>query len=399
MARTQTIDAPEAPPEADRLPDAPHPRTAARLFGQEAAEREFLAALGAGRLHHGWMIVGPRGIGKATLAWRIARRLIADPPSPASGAEPDGLFGAPTPPDSLELAPDHPVARRIAAGSEPGLLRLTRPWDDKAKRFKQDITVEEVRRLKGRLSLSAADGGWRVCIVDAADEMNRAAANAFLKLLEEPPARTTMLLVAHQPSALLPTIRSRCRLLRCAPLGARDMAAALAQAGVAAPANMEALSALSAGSVGRAVTLASQDGLALYGALVGLLGSMPRLDRPRAVALADSVGGPAGAERRDLVLDLLDLALTRLARRGALGALGAGGVPGTDGTGDVEAAPGEAEIFARLAPDPRAARAWATETASVMARARHGRAVNLDPGALILDTLLKLSDLAAKTAA
>lgn len=382
-------DAP--PPSSDQIDGAPHPRDTARLFGQEAAERDFLDALNADRLHHGWMIAGPRGVGKATLAWRIARALIADPPGQQMGQE-AGLFGEPQHPvivgrESLDVAPDHPVLRRIAAGSEQGLLRLTRPWDDKAKRFKADITVDEVRKLKSRFALASADGGWRVCIVDAADEMNASAANALLKLLEEPPERTTFLLVTHQPTALLPTIRSRCRMLRCAPLGAEDLAAALAQAGTHAPEQGSALAELSGGSVGRAVRLAEGDGPRLYAAIVSLLGTLPRLDRPRAAKLAEAAAQRGNPAQADLIFDLLDTALARLARSGAAGPPA------------IEAAPNEADTFARLAPTPQAARHWASHATDLAARARHGRAVNLDPGALILDTLIKLSDVAAKVAA
>ena len=369
-------------PESDRLGAAPHPREAAHLYGQAAAEAAFLEALNTNRLHHGWMIAGPKGVGKATLAWRIARALIADPP----GQE-DGLFGAPPPRESLDVSPDHPVSRRLLAGSEPGLMQLTRPWDEKLKRFKADITVDEVRRLKSRFALAGADGGWRVAIVDAADEMNTAAANALLKLLEEPPERATLLLVTHQPTALLPTIRSRCRMLRCAPLGAEDMAAALAQAGADAPEEGSALAALSGGSVGRALQLIEGDGPRLYAAIVSILGTLPRLDRGRATKLAEAASARGDDVQAALIFELLDTALARLARFGATGQLAD------------EAAPNEAETFARLAPSPSAARRWAERAQDVSARARHGRAVNLDPGALILDTLSKLSDVAAKVAA
>ena len=205
----------EPHPEPDRVEGAPHPRATPRLIGQESAEADFLAAFSADRLHHGWLITGPQGLGKATLAWRIARFLLATPE-----AADDGLFGAPPPPESLDIPVDHPVARRVLALSDPGLKLVRRGWDEKAKRLKTVITVDEIRDLKQFFALSSADGGRRVVIVDSADEMNPNAANALLKLLEEPPARTTLLLISHQPSRLLPTIRSRCRELRLAPLGA-----------------------------------------------------------------------------------------------------------------------------------------------------------------------------------
>lgn len=378
-------------PEPDRAEGAPHPRETARLFGQEAAEAAFLDAHASGRLHHAWMLTGPRGVGKATLAWRIARFLLAQ-----GGAQEDGLFGAPPPPVSLEVDPEHPVARRMRALSEPGLFLLRRGGQgttererEKASaegRFSNDIRVHDVRDLGRFIHLSAADGGRRVVIVDAADELNTQAANALLKMLEEPPARTVMLLVAHQPSSLLPTIRSRCRMLRLAPLGPQDMARALEAAGIGPgddPAAAAALSELAAGSVGAAVRLVTLDGVALYAEIVALMESLPRLDRARALRLADSAAQRGAEARRDLLFSLFDLFLARLARTGATGA-----PPAT------EATPGEAALLSRLAPDAGCARAWAQTAEDVGARARHGLAVNLDPAALVLDTVLRMTQTA-----
>lgn len=368
-------------PAPDQVPGAPHPRETARLFGQEAAEAEFLRAFGSGRLHHAWLLTGPRGVGKATLAWRIARFLLATP-GPEDGG---GLFGAPPPPETLDVDPEHPVARRIAAGADPGLAAVTRSVNEKTDRLRSDIVVEDIRRLTPFFGLTATDGGRRVVIVDAADEMNPNAANALLKTLEEPPARSTLLLVAHQPSRLLPTIRSRCRALRLAPLGPAEMAAALEQAGAATPDHPERLAALAGGSVGAALRLLALDGLALYAEVIALLASLPRLDRPRALALAEKAAARGGADRFELLLTLMDTALARMARAGASGR-----------PPSPEAAAGETETFARLAASPGAARAWAEVAAEVQARSRHGAAVNLDPAALVLDTVFKLQETAAR---
>ena len=370
-------------PQPDRIEGAPHPRDTPHLFGQELAEAGFLDTFNSGRLHHGWLITGPRGVGKATLAWRIARFLLATP-----AQEDDGLFGAPPPPETLDIPDDHPVARRMASGAEAGLFVLRRPYDEKAKRLKREITVEEARKLKGFFSLSSADGGRRVVIVDAADELNVSAANAILKLLEEPPANTTLLLVAHQPSGLLPTIRSRCRELRLSPLSPTDIARALSQAEIDTDADDTALAALSGGSVGEAVRLTNLNGLPLYADLITLLGTMPRFDRARAQALADAAAARGQEDRRALLYHLIDLMMARLARTGAIGQ------PPMP-----EAAPDEAAILARLAPTPAAGRAWAQAAEEIGARLRHGEAVNLDPAALILDTVFKLQGIAGGQAA
>ncbi len=367
----------ETIPEPDRVPGAPHPRETARLFGQGAAEAAFLEAHRSGRLHHAWMITGPKGIGKATLAWRIARFLLTD----ESGSD-AGLFGASEPPDSLDTDPGHPAVRRMMAGAEPRFFLLRRGWDDKGKRIRAEITVDETRKLKTFFGMSAADGGRRVVIVDAADEMNVSAANALLKVLEEPPKGAVLLLVAHQPARLLPTIRSRCRELRCSGLAPSELAPALEQAGVASGAG--ALAALSGGSVGAAVAMAAEDGPALYARIAALVGTAPRLDRPAAVKLAEEAAVRGREARRDLMLELLELLLARLARAGA------GHPP------PFEAAPGEGDLLARLAPDPAAGRRWAELQQALSDRARQGLAVNLDASGLILDMVLKINETAAE---
>jgi DNA polymerase-3 subunit delta' len=368
--------------EPDRIEGAPHPRETVELLGQNRAESAFLEAFNTGRLHHGWLMTGPRGVGKATLAWRIARFLIAQPVENGPS-----LFGdAPAAATTLEISPDHPVAHRISAMSEPGLFLLRRPTDEKTGKLKTVISVDEVRRLKGFFSLSSADGGRRVVIVDAADEMNTAAANALLKLLEEPPENTTLLLISHQPSRLLPTIRSRCRELRCHPLAPDDMARALAAAGSENPAEPVILAALAAGSVGEAMRLTSFDGIKTYQLMVDLFQAAPGLDRPRALALAETAIGAKNAPRYELLLDLFDLLLSRMARAGV------------SGPPAIEAAKGENGLFARLSPTAHHGRAWANLQQELSTRVRHGRAVNLDPAALILDMLLKMDQTAGKLA-
>ncbi len=372
----------DRPPEADRASGAPHPRETTALLGQQTAEAAFLEAFNSNRLHHGWLVTGPRGVGKATLAWRIARFLLAQPL-----ADEGGMFGAPPAPDTLDVAADHPVARRTLALSEPRLFLLRRAYDAKKDRFSQDITVEEARKLKNFFAMSAADGGRRVVIVDAADELNTSAANALLKLLEEPPENAFLLLISHQPSRLLPTIRSRCRELRCAPLGPDDMSAALQQAGVDSEDLSPGLSELAAGSAGEALRLVNLGGMGVYHEILTLFSELPRVDRPRALKLAESCVGRTNEARFELVLGLMDLFLSRLARSGA-------GLPPA-----TEAMSGEATLMARLAPGTHAARRWAELQQDLGARARHGKAVNLDPAALILDMVLKINETAATLAA
>lgn len=371
---------PEDIPEPDRLGDAPHPRRTARLFGQDAAEAAFLEAFTTGRLHHGWLISGPRGIGKATLAWKIARFLLAQP------ADDGGMF-APAPPTTLDIPNDSPTARRVASLGEPRLHLCRRAWDAKKERLTKDLGIEAMRELLSFFRLSAADGGWRVAIVDCADEMNTNSANALLKLLEEPPDQTVILLIAHQPSALLPTIRSRCRTLRCQPLSAMDQAAALDQAGVSVGAEAEALAELSQGSVGEAYRLREADGITLYADLINMIGTSP-LPRDAALKLANSAVDRAAEPRYTMICDLMMRALYRLARYGA-----------AQPAVWTEAAPHEARHFANLAPNLARARDWADLSADLQGRLAHARAVNLDPSAVILDSLLKIDQCARRQSA
>jgi DNA polymerase-3 subunit delta' len=375
-------------PEPDRVQGAPHPRDTHRLIGQDAAQAGFLDAFNTGRLHHGWLMIGPRGTGKATLAYRIARFLLSQPIEQSGG-----MFGDPEKPTTLDTDPEHPVARRIAARAEPSLFLLRRGGSgstdsDKQKnleagKFAADIRVDDVRKLNDFFNFSAAGGGRRVVIVDAADEMNEQAANALLKRLEEPPERATLLLISHQPSRLLPTIRSRCRELRLAPLNEADMAAALSQALPDTNLDQDALAALTSGSVGEAIRMTNLSGPAIYAELVGLFASMPRMDRSRALRLADAAAQRGAEDKLDMLVDLIALALARLARAGSLGV-----------TPSPEATQGEADMIARLSPNPAQARRWAEVAQEVDAKLRHGRAVNLDPAALILDTLRYISQAA-----
>tara|TARA_R110002094_G_scaffold221377_1_gene195805 strand:- start:2432 stop:3547 length:1116 start_codon:yes stop_codon:yes gene_type:complete len=366
-------------PQPDRVDGALHPRDTVRLIGQDAAEAAFLDAFNAGKLHHAWMLTGPRGVGKATLAWRIARFLLATP-DPDDG----GMFAAPVP-ASLDIAPDHPVARRIASGGEGGLKSVTRSINTDTKRMRKQIVVDDIRALNGFFQMSSADGGRRVVIIDDADEMNVNAANALLKMLEEPPARATLLLLSHQPSGLLPTIRSRCRVLRLGTLASDQMADALAASDVAIEGDPAALAELSGGSVGGALRLSLMGGLKIYAELVALMASLPQMDRARAIKLAEAAAQRGAEEKLVLLFTLIDLFLSRLARTGATGTPPA-----------IAAAPGETQLLQRLSPNPAQGRAWAEVAQEISARAQHGMAVNLDPAALVLDTLFKMGDTAPR---
>ena len=362
-------------PQADRIAGLPHPCETEHLFGHDGACAQVLEAFNGDRMHHAWMLTGPKGIGKASLAYHIARFLLAAEPTG------DSLFGTSPPATSLFVPEDLQVARRIRAGSEPGLCVLRRPVDEKTGKLKTVIPVDTVRELRRFFSLSAGGNGRRVVIVDCIDEMNANAANALLKVLEEPPQNAVLLLVTHQPSRILPTIRSRCRTLACAPLSPEDLQRAFAQA-LPEQAFDPGLTALAAGSVGQAAELSLTHGTDTYGAIVSLCHGLPQLDRNALLKLANSTVRATDGKLEQL-LDLLDLFLARLARAGV-------SAPGQ------EAARGEAEVFARLCPGPAAARIWADAQLELSQRARQGKIANLDPSSLILDMGLKIEETASK---
>ena len=201
--------------------DIPLPRETSVLFGHAAAEQALLTAYKSGRVPHAWLIGGEPGIGKATLAYRFARFVLAHPDPQA----PDVQTA-----DSLAVDPEHPLARRIAAQAQGDLLSLERITNEQTGKLYTVIRVDDVRRTVAFFGSTAGEGGWRIAIVDAVDDLAREGANALLKVLEEPPARALLLLVSHAPGRELPTIRSRCRRLLLRPLSPDDVARAVAVA-------------------------------------------------------------------------------------------------------------------------------------------------------------------------
>ena len=270
-------------PEVDALPGIPLPRERAVLVGHRETEQELLDAYRSERLHHAWILGGPKGIGKATLAYRFARFAIANPDrfGPQVAAATD-----------LSLPEAHPTFRQIAQGANPNLLHLRRPWDEKAKRFKTELPVDEIRKTVSFFGTTASASAWRICIVDAADDMNISSANALLKILEEPPARCLFLVLSHAPGRLLPTIRSRCRRLDMTPLSGNEIEEGLkglCPEDLPGPQEMADLIQFADGSLRSALTLLSGDGLAINRGFVRLAAQAPNVDLAALHALADLV--------------------------------------------------------------------------------------------------------------
>ena len=176
------------------------------IVGQDRAVEQFASAWATRRLHHAWLLAGPKGVGKATFAHAAARRVLADAAGPP--------FEAP----GLRTPDDHPIVKLVEAGSHPDMRWLERLPKEKGEGLARDISVDQVRELGEFMGMTAALSPWRVTVIDTVDELAGAGANALLKMLEEPPANTLFFLVSHAPGRLLPTIRSRCRRVDFQPL-------------------------------------------------------------------------------------------------------------------------------------------------------------------------------------
>jgi DNA polymerase III subunit delta' len=268
-------------PEEDR--GIRSPRETSDLFGHAEAEQTLLAAYKSGRLPHAWLIGGPPGIGKATLAYRFARFVLANP-DPSTPHVQSAT--------SLAVDPGHPVARRTAARAQGDLLVLERVINEQTGKLYTVIRVDDIRRTVSFFRSTPGEGGWRIAIVDSVDELQREGANALLKVLEEPPRQALLLLVSHAPGRELPTIRSRCRRLLLRPLSKHDVAQAVATAAARDADDADVLDAAGAadGSVARALALLDEDARGLRQRVLELFAQLPNPD-PRALhALGDALG-------------------------------------------------------------------------------------------------------------
>ena len=335
--------------EADRYPGTPHPRTAGQLIGHADRQRELLDAYRQNRLPHAIILGGPAGVGKATLAWRLARFLVANP-----------VWSAQRVADAADLSvgPDVKATAEIASLSHPDVSLLRRETNEKTKRSFTEIRADDVRRTIGLFQRGPGAGGYRICIVDSAEDLNRFSANALLKLIEEPPPLSLFLLIAHRPGLVLPTIRSRSRLMRLGALTHAEIEAIVRTLGppwTDLPASDIAAAARQAqGSVHDALRLLARDGIELDRALGRLLERLPAVDWREVHRLADQVAGRDGEAAYEAAMNAIYAWLARKVR-------------------------GEAAIRSSRALAPLA-EAWD----KIRAQAREAEALNLDKRPLIL---------------
>lgn len=322
-------------PEPHVLDGAVAPARNPHLFGHGAAEDFLARSYKSGKTHHAILLEGPEGIGKATLAFRFAYHVLSHP-EPAEA------------PDHLE-APDlaSPISRQIASGASHNLLHLTRPVDDKTGRAKTAITVDEVRRAGHFFSQTSGTGNWRIVIIDPADDLNRNAANAILKMLEEPPRRALFLVLSHAPGKLLPTIRSRCQTLRLSPLNEADLSRALAGLGLPLDGGktQEMVLGLSKGSVSQALKLLNYGGTEIITAFNDILDTQGPGARKSMHRLADVLSGKDSDVIFGFFLDHLHDHLMAGARKAAV-------------AGDLEGADRRARLVSEIAEQVATAQAY-----------------------------------------
>jgi DNA polymerase III subunit delta' len=353
----------EAQPESDRFEDSAHPRETLALIGHAETERDLLAAYRANRLPQAIIIAGPHGIGKATLAWRLSRFLLAHPDPSADAVQ-----------TATDLAVDgsHPAARKLVAFAHGDLCLLRREWNEKSKRHYTEIRAEDVRGALHLFQHAAGEGGYRICIVDCADDLNRHSANALLKLIEEPPPRSLFLIIANKPGLVLPTLRSRSRMVLLKPLSVEEILAVINTLGgswtQAGPAACRAAAERARGSVPAALRLLAGRGLEQEEQLGRLLAALPEVDWRSVHMLADRLTARDAGDDFDMmmtsVVDWIDETLRTEAGQGAV----------------------------RLAP---LAHVWE----KVAEAARETEALNLDKRALILSLFAELEAAARAFAA
>lgn len=294
----------------DHLEGWPPPEENSNWLGDNAAERTLLDAYRSGRIHHAWLISGPKGIGKATLAYRFARFVLAHP-DPAA----EEVAAA----NNLAISTDHSAFRKVAARAHPNLLVLQRAYNDDRKRFYTELTVDQIRRTVAFFGSTAGEPGWRIAVVDPADDMNINAANALLKNLEEPPPRSLFLIVCHAPGRLLPTIRSRCRRLNIRPLAAETIEHVIADK-LRDESKQDAegrrlATSLAEGSLRRGIHLIEGGGVEIYRELTQILATAPRVDVDAVHALATRVSARDADETFEAFLDAIYAWLDRRVRR------------------------------------------------------------------------------------
>ena len=366
----------EGNPLSDKILGIPHPKLAKKLIGHSTQKLYFLNSYISNRLPQCWLLAGDKGVGKATFAWLIAKFLLT------TNQNPDDikieLNGANI--DSILAPQDGGTLTRILSGSEQRIYVVRKGYNEKRKAFFKDISIDDIRNLQSYCSLSIADGGRRVIIIDTADDLNTNSCNALLKLLEEPPKNTLFLLISHQPNLLLPTLQSRCQKLLFSALSQNDLRAVVTTTGQEiGPAQEVPLSILSNGSAGVACRLLNSNSLNLYRDILNLASSLPNLNTKKATQLSQNYFAKGKANDFENFIEMMQHFLSRLCKTGAMQKPLSPSV-----TND------EAKIMTYLCPSLGSANLWAEAAEIALAKLHKGYLLNIDVESLVIDTFIYL---------
>ena len=361
---------------SDKIAGAPHPMLANEIIGHSSQKLSFLSSFASNRLHQCWLLAGDMGIGKASFAWLIAKFLLTTKYQPADlkiDLNESNINSILEPQSGNTL-------NRIISGSEQRVYIVRRGYNEKRKTFFKNISIEDVRKLQSYCSLSIADGGKRIIIIDTADDLNKSSSNALLKLLEEPPKNTIFLLISHQPNLLVPTLKSRCQKLSFSNLDQTDLGAVLTAIGCRIESSDEvSLSILSKGSAGAACRLINSNCINLYSDILNISSSLPNLNTNKILQLSQNYFAKAKPGEFEIFLEMMQHFFSRLCKTGAMQKPVLPSVTEN-----------EAKIMKNLCPNLKSAHLWSEAANITLAKLNKGYLLNIDIESLILDAFIYL---------
>ena len=363
---------------SDKIAGAPHPMLANEIIGHSSQKLSFLSSFASNRLPQCWLLAGDMGIGKASFAWLIAKFLLTTKYQPADLK----IDLTETNINSILEPQSGSTLNRIISGSEQRVYIVRRGYNEKRKAFFKNISIEDVRKLQSYCSLSIADGGKRIIIIDTADDLNKSSSNALLKLLEEPPKNTIFLLISHQPNLLLPTIKSRCQKLSFSNLDQTDLGAVLTAIGCKiGPSDEVSLSILSKGSAGAACRLINSNCINLYKDILDLASSLPNLNTNKILQLSQNYFAKAKPSEFEIFIEMMQHFFSRLCKTGVMQK------PLLPTVTD-----NEAKVMKSLCPNLKSARLWSEAANIALAKLYKGYLLNIDIESLILDAFIYLEE-------
>ena len=361
---------------SDKIAGAPHPMLANEIIGHSSQKLIFLGSFASNRLPQCWLLAGDMGIGKASFAWLIAKFLLTTKYQPADlkiDLNESNINSILEPQSGNTL-------NRIISGSEQRVYIVRRGYNEKRKTFFKNISIEDVRKLQSYCSLSIADGGKRIIIIDTADDLNKSSSNALLKLLEEPPKNTIFLLISHQPNLLVPTLKSRCQKLSFSNLDQTDLGAVLTAIGCKIERSDEvSLSILSKGSAGAACRLINSNCINLYSDILNISSSLPNLNTNKILQLSQNYFAKAKPGEFEIFLEMMQHFFSRLCKTGAMQKPVLPSVTEN-----------EAKIMKNLCPNLKSAHFWSEAANITLAKLNKGYLLNIDIESLILDAFIYL---------